>query len=89
VTTIRLLTGEEIIGRFVREDDKGITLDRPVMLGATQKGMGFLPVCISIDDSSEFTYKHIHVMFSAKTRQEIVDAYIKATTGIQLASSFN
>jgi len=89
VMTVRLLTGEEVIGRLVNEDDKGITLSKPVMLGATQKGMGFMPICLSIDDTSEFTFKHFHVMFSSKTRSEIVDAYIKATTGIQLASSFN
>lgn len=87
IVSIKLVTGEEIVGRLTSETSETITLEKPVMLTINQKGMGFAPVCISVDDASEFTFKQAHVLFKAETRKEIVDPYIQATTGIQLATS--
>jgi len=87
ITTIKLVTGEEIIGRLVEKTADSVTLSKPVQIVASQKGMGFAPVCISIDDASEFTFKSIHILFVATTRKELEEVYIKSTTGIQLAAS--
>ncbi len=89
VVTIKLITGEEIIGKLTDMKDNSITLSKPVQLAITQKGMGFAPVCIGIDDASEFTFKNEHILFGAETRPELLDNYIRATTGIQLASSLS
>lgn len=87
IITIKLVTGEEIIGRLTHKDQHTVTIEKPVMLAATQKGLGFAPICISIDDASEFKFRQDHILFLADTRSELVDQYIKATTGIQLATS--
>lgn len=87
ITTIVLTNGEEIVGRLKESNDNTVTLEKPVKIALTQKGMGFAPVCISIDDASEFTFKQEHVLLIANTRQEISEPYIQATTGIQLATS--
>jgi hypothetical protein len=87
VFSIKLLTGEEIIGRLKEKNDAVVVLEKPVLLAVTAKGLGFAPVCISIDDTGEIAYKQEHILFSASTRSELVDQYIKATTGIQLATS--
>jgi hypothetical protein len=87
IMTIVLVNGDEIVGREVLNDDKYITLEKPVKIALNQKGMGFAPLCISIDDASEFKFKQEHVLFVAPTRQEISEPYIQATTGIQLATS--
>lgn len=87
ITTIKLVSGEEIIGRLVSKDDDNVTLSKPVQIIASQKGIGFAPLCISIDDASEFKFKHQHILFTAATRSELEEAYIKSTTGIQLASA--
>ncbi len=86
ITTVKLVSGEEIIGRLVSKKDGTIVLSKPVQIIASQKGMGFAPLCISIDDASEFTFKDAHILFTATTRKELEEAYIKSTTGIQLAS---
>jgi len=85
ITTVKLVSGEEIIGRLVKKKDNTLTLSKPVQIVASQKGMGFAPLCISIDDASEFTFKDEHILFTATTRKELEEAYIKSTTGIQLA----
>jgi hypothetical protein len=85
ITTVKLVSGEEIIGRLAEKSDTSITLSKPVQIVASQKGMGFAPLCISIDDASEFKFQLMHVLFTAPTRTELEEAYIKSTTGIQLA----
>lgn len=87
IMTVVLVNGEEIVGRLKEMDDKVVVIEKPVKIALNQKGMGFAPVCISIDDASEFTFKQEHVLFVAPTRQEISEPYIQATTGIQLATS--
>lgn len=87
IMTVVLVNGEEIVGRINEIDDKVVVIEKPVKIALNQKGMGFAPVCISIDDASEFKIKQEHILFIAPTRQEISEPYIQATTGIQLATS--
>lgn len=89
IVTIKLVTGEEVIGRQIHKDQHHVTLEKPVQLAITQQGqgLGFAPVCISIDDASEFRFRQDHILFSATTRKDLVDPYLKATTGIEIASS--
>lgn len=87
ILSIKLVSGEEIIGRVRENTSDHITLEKPILMAISERGLGFSPVCISIDDASEFKFKQAHILFSAPTRKELVDQYIKATTGIQLASS--
>ena len=87
VLTVKLVNGDEIIGRMESEGVDQVTLSKPVLLAVSQKGLGFAPICISVDDASSFTFKQEHVLFTAPTRKELEEQYIKATTGIQLATS--
>jgi hypothetical protein len=87
IVSIKLVSGDEIIGRLEEKDANIVKLSKPVQIVASQQGMGFAPVCISIDDASVFTFQQAHIIFLAPTRKELVDAYIRATTGIQLATS--
>jgi hypothetical protein len=87
IITLKLVTGAEIIGRLKEKTPVSIKVEKPVELMVSDRGLGFAPVCISIDDASEFSFLQDHILFSAPTRKELVDQYIKATTGIQLATS--
>lgn len=86
IYTLKLVTGSEIIGRLVEKSSTSIKLEKPVELMISDRGLGFAPVCISIDDASEFSFLQDHILFSAPTRKELEEQYIKATTGIQLAT---
>jgi len=87
ITTVVLINGEEIVGRLKDDSGDSIVIEKPVRIALSPKGMGFAPLCVSIDDSSEFTFKKQHVLFTSKTREEITEPYIKATTGLSLATS--
>ena len=87
IVTLLLVNGDEIVGRNESETDETITIEKPVRIALNQKGVGFAPICISIDDASSFTFKKQHVLLVAPTRKEISEPYIEATTGIQLATS--
>lgn len=84
VITIKLITGEEIIGRLEEDNETTTVLSKPVVLGITQKGIGFAPLFFSIDDTLSITFKKQHILFQASTRKELVDAYLQSTTGIAL-----
>lgn len=87
IVTLLMVNGEEIVGRLKQEDSTSITIEKPVKIALSPKGIGFAPLCFSIDDASEFTFKSEHVMVKAPTRKEITDPYVQATTGLQLATS--
>lgn len=87
IVTLLMVNGEEIIGRLKQEDASTITIEKPVRIALSPKGVGFAPLCVSIDDASEFTFKLDHVLVKASTRKEITDPYVQATTGLQLATS--
>jgi len=86
VVTLKLVSGEEIIGRLQEKNAESVKISKPVQIVASQKGIGFAPLCISIDDASIFSFLQIHILFMAPTRRELEDAYIKSTTGIELAT---
>jgi len=87
ITTLLFVNGEEIVGRLKQETDTAVTIEKPVRIAVSPKGVGFAPLAISIDDASEFTFKKDHILLSAPTRKEITDPYVQATTGLQLATS--
>ena len=43
VVSFKLSSGEEILGRFVREDDTTMYITKPSVLMMNQQGMGMVP----------------------------------------------
>lgn len=82
--TIKLTSGEEIVGRFVKEDDKKLTIKKPLTLMATQQGFGLGPYAITISPDSEIALNKTAIVFSVKTETEMAKQYMTSTTGIQL-----
>ena len=46
--TIKTTGGDEIVARYVEENDKSITVSKPLALMATQQGMGLAPYAFTI-----------------------------------------
>jgi hypothetical protein len=88
VAALRLVTGEEIIGKVVENSIGSITLTKPVvlqmqMVAPNQAGIGFAPFMVGTDEDSRFTIGLdkliVHPM---KARKDIAANYTQATTGI-------
>ena len=87
VVTLKLISGEEVLGRFVSEDMVGITLSKPLTIGMTPKGPGMAPVLMTVNPDANLTFNKQSIVVSAPCYKEIADQYIYQTTGIQPVSA--
>jgi len=91
VITIKLLSGEEVIGYFVSENTAGVTLRKPVVPVPTGQGsMGLAPYLMSSDylkEGGELTFAANTVVTTDKTSKQFADAYTQQVSGLDLSSS--
>jgi hypothetical protein len=83
VVTIKLMSGEEVIGKFVSDDEKHFILDRPLMLAMSQKGIGMAPILVTVNPETKLRFNKNAVIVAAHSDDEIAKQYIYQTTGIQ------
>lgn len=83
--TVRTSAGEEIVGRFVEENDKTITLTKPLALMQTQQGIGLGPFAFTVDPQSKISLNKSAILFVHKTEKSMADQYIQSTSGLTLA----
>lgn len=84
VITLRLVTGEEIVGKLFSEDENEFVIERPLTLASGKDGLGFTNPTITGDNKQDFVVQRKHVMLHNVTRKEFADAYLESTSGIQL-----
>ena len=86
VTTLVMINGAEIIGRFVDESDTHITLYKPRMVQVTQQGVGLVNG-ISMtgkEPDGNFSFARSSIMFMLETVSELATGWTRQTSGIQL-----
>jgi hypothetical protein len=83
IVTIKLISGEEVIGKYVKSDDISITLDKPLMLAMSQKGIGMVPVLMTVNPETTLKFNKLSVIVQAHSDEEVAKQYIYQTTGIQ------
>ena len=87
IISIKLITGEEVMGKFVEDAMGSITLDRPVMLAMMQKGPAMSPVLMTVNPDAKLTFNSNAIITMAETDQEVGKQYVFQTTGIQPVSA--
>ena len=89
VLTIKLTTGEEVIGYYVTHDSSGMTLKRPVVPVPTGDGkVGLAPYIMSSDylhtGSGEIDFNDVSIVTVVKTNKQFADVYVQQVSGIDL-----
>lgn len=92
VLTLKLVSGEEIIGYFVSEDADTITLRKPVVPVPTGQGsIGLAPFIMSSDylqgTNSEISYNKATVITVVKTSDNFKNAYSQQVSGLDMSTS--
>jgi len=82
--TIKTVSGEEIVARFIEEDDKTISLEKPMTIMASQQGIGLGPFTFTINPDARVKINKSAVLVVHKTDGEMAKQYVSSTTGIQL-----
>ena len=85
--TIKTTGGDEIVARFVSEDDNTITVLKPLALMATPEGMGLAPFAFTVPVDSKLKLYKSAVVFMAKTDSQMANQYMASTSSIQTAPS--
>ena len=80
--SFKLSSGEEIVGRLDKEEDKGYTLHKPMVLVAQPEGLGLAPFMFSVSPDAKFVLQATSVSCIAKTQDDIAKQYVQTTTGI-------
>ena len=84
VVSLKLSSGEELVGKLVEDKDDVLILEKPLSLTATQEGMGLAPFMFTVHHESKFYFRKTGVTCIAKTEEVMAKNYIQSTTGLQL-----
>lgn len=83
VVSLKLTSGEEMVARLEAESTDELTVTRPLMLTATQQGVGLAPFMFTIDPDAKVKLKLNNIVCTVKTVKDAADMYIQQTSGIQ------
>ena len=84
VLSLKLSSGEEIIGRFVKEDKESITITKPSVLMMNQQGMGMVPFMFTVSPEQDYTIFKSGILTCANTDEGIAKEYLAKSSGIAL-----
>ncbi len=93
VVTIRLLSGEEVIGKLASNDSQGVKLAKPIqivvqMTRDNQMGIQFAPLMASTDEDASMTFPNSAIVIAPiVTRTDVASQYLKATTSLEIPPS--
>ena len=82
--TVKTTGGDEIVARFVEENDKTLTVTKPLALMATPQGIGLGPWTFTVDPQSKIKINKNAVVFVHKTEESMAKQYVSSTSGIQI-----
>ena len=83
VVAVKLISGDEIVGKIEVLNAKEIVLSKPIAVGVSpQQQIGFATFMVSVDDDATLTFKLEQIITYALAREEIKNAYIQSTSGI-------
>lgn len=91
VYTLKLVSGEEVLGKVIESNDKCVLLHKPLILTVQanaqgQASMVFAPLGLTYDPklTNELEFKHEHILYCFPTPSEFEKQYTSSTSGIQI-----
>jgi len=82
IVSIKLNSGEEVIAKLEEETGTHYKLSKPLMVAATQQGLGLAPFMFTVSQESDLKLKASNVLVIAKTEKDMASQYIQNTTGL-------
>jgi hypothetical protein len=84
--SVKLISGEEVIGRIGEPTDGLIVLTKPMTFIMGPQGLGMAPYMFSAPPDAKIKIKESAVVAILKTDDKISKQYIHQTTGLALVS---
>jgi hypothetical protein len=86
IVSIKLASGEEMVAKLEEERDSHVMLRKPLMLVASETGIGLAPFMFTVDPDHKFKIRLNNIICVVKTSKDAANAYIKQTTGLAVLS---
>jgi|TARA_B110000902_G_scaffold96728_1_gene114374 hypothetical protein len=82
IVSLRLSTGEELVGTLREEDKNQITIEQPLIVGRSENGLGLMPYMMTIEQESTVKISTSNIMSIGATMEEVAKGYRKQTSKI-------
>jgi hypothetical protein len=85
VVTIKMIGGDEIVGRLNDERmDDYIELNKPHIVMMAQQGFGLMPYILTAGPDVKAKIDRRHVITIVKTLDQVAKQYMKQSTGLEI-----
>lgn len=85
LATFKLVNGDEIVGKITEHDRDGWTIENPMTVVPSQKGVALFPSLITAVEKPTVTLIRQHILMMSLTTKELESHYTQLTTGIVTA----
>jgi hypothetical protein len=84
VITLKLTSGEELVGKLVEETDAYYKLSKPMVIAMGSKGPGLMPYLFTVHPDKDIRISKVTVTVAEATDQEFAKQFLESTSGIKL-----
>lgn len=81
--SLKLVNGDELIGRFEEETDSVYKLSKPMAVTLSSGGLGMIP-WVFLGNNEKVSLKKEHVFVIVNSKEDAAKQYLQGTTGIAL-----
>ena len=82
VLTVKMKSGEELVGKLEASDDISIKIAKPLTLVASNKELVYSPFYLLLILTSSYVIKWEAITLVAPTKKEFADTYSQSTSGL-------
>lgn len=83
--SMKLNSGEELVARLEEEKDQVLKISKPLMLTATQEGVGLAPFMFTVNPEHSIELNKASILCVVKTEENMASQYIQNTTGLTMS----
>lgn len=84
VITLKLTSGEEIVGKLVEDGTSYYKISRPMVIGMGQQGPGLMPYLFTVHPDKEIKLSKTTVTVAEATDEGFAKQFLESTSGIKL-----
>ena len=85
IVTLKLNSGEELVGKLEEEIAEGYKIKTPLTLVMAQQGMGLQQYLFTAEANKSHLFKKTSVTIITKTMKQFAEAYQNQTSGLVTA----
>lgn len=85
IISMKLVTGDELVAKFISEDEHQFTVTKPLAIVPGQNGgVGLMQIMLSVNPENKFEFKKHNVLCHGYTMDQLKKHYQEVTSGIAM-----